>query len=227
MIPINADNGDTEVRRVLIVDDHELLRRGLAQLIESEPDLRVCGEAPDAPTALRLVEAENPDLMIVDLSLGESHGLELIRQVKARFPDLGMLVLSMHDEKLYAERCLRAGALGYVQKKDAGSKVIEAMRKIAGGEVYVSDQMTGQILQRLVDRGSGSEAQQLQQTLSDRELQLLELIGQGLTTKQIADRLSLSTKTVDTYREHLKAKLNLGNIYQLVRYAVAWTLENS
>jgi DNA-binding NarL/FixJ family response regulator len=210
--------------RILIIDDHSLMRRGLRELIDRERDLEVCGEAESARTALDLLEQIEPDVVIMDLTLTDLHGLDLIGQVKNRYPDVRIVVLSMHDEKLYAERCLRAGASGYVQKRDAPEKVIRAIRSVLAGQVYVSDDLAHQILRRIVDQQQSPESSPFAR-LSDRELQLLELIGQGMTTREIADHLHLSVKTVHTYRENLKAKLDLENVYQLVRFAVAWTLK--
>jgi DNA-binding NarL/FixJ family response regulator len=209
--------------RVLIVDDHALLRQGLRGLIEQEDDLEVCGEAPDARTALELIEAERPNLAIVDLGLEDLHGLDLIGQLTARYPGTVTLVLSMHDENLYAERCLRAGASGYVQKREAPGTVIAAIRTVLAGGVHVSQALTGRILHRVADRGDEPEGTALSR-LTDRELQLLELMGQGLTTREVAKRLHLSEKTIHTHRESLKSKLDLDNLYQLTRFAVAWNL---
>lgn len=210
--------------RILIIDDHSLMRRGLRELIDRERDLEVCGEAESARTALDLLEQTKPNVVIMDLTLTDLHGLDLIGQVRSRYPDMRIVVLSMHDEKLYAERCLRAGASGYVEKRDAPEKVIRAIRSVLAGQVYISDDLAHQILRRIVDQQQSPESSPFAR-LSDRELQLLELIGQGLTTREIANHLHLSVKTVHTYRENLKAKLNLENVYQLMRFAVAWTLK--
>lgn len=214
---------EDEPARILLIDDHALLRRGLAELIDQEPDMEVCGEAEDAAAALDLVEEETPDLAVIDLSLRDSSGLELIKQIKSRFPDVSLLVLSMHDENLFAERTLRAGAKGYVNKEEPAEKVIEAIREVLAGRIFLSGKMADRILHRLVDRDSGLERSPID-TLSDREFEVLELIGKGLTTRQIAKQLHLSRKTVDTYRDHLKTKLQLKTANELVRYAVAWSL---
>lgn len=214
---------DAESARILLVDDHALLRRGLAELIEGEGDLEVCGEAGDPTGALELLEEDEVDLAVVDISLQEGSGLELVKQIKSQHPDVDVLVLSMHDENLYAERTLRAGAKGYINKEASTEKVIEAIREVLAGRVYLSEKMSDRILHRIVDRDTMPEESPID-TLSDRELEVLELIGRGLTTRQIARQLHLSRKTVDTYRDHLKTKLQIKTANELVRYAVAWTL---
>lgn len=214
---------DESSTRVLLVDDHALVREGLARLIEEEPDLEVSGDAADVSAALKLLETEEPDVMVIDISLGAQSGLELIKQVNARYPSIHILALSMHDEKLFAERALRAGAEGYVNKEESPEKVIDAIREVLAGRIYLSDEMSDRILRRLVDRDQSLEQSPIE-TLSDRELEVLELIGRGLTTRQIAQELHLSRKTVDTYRDHLKSKLQIKTANELVRYAVAWTL---
>jgi len=214
---------DESPARILIVDDHALVREGLSKLIDEEPDLHVCGDAGDVPTALELVEAEEPEVIVIDISLGGQSGLELIKQINTRYPSVHILALSMHDEKLFAERALRAGAEGYVNKEESPDRVIEAIREVLAGRIYLSDEMSNRILHRLVDRDQSVEQSPID-TLSDRELEVLELIGRGLTTRQIASELHLSRKTVDTYRDHLKSKLQIKTANELVRYAVAWTL---
>ncbi|NIR44266.1 MAG: response regulator transcription factor [Gemmatimonadetes bacterium] len=213
----------SEPVRVLLVDDHALLRRGLAGLIEQEPDMEVCGEAEDAATALDKAKELEPSLAIVDLSLKDGSGLELIKQLSSQLPDIQLLVFSMHDEKIFAERALRAGARGYVNKEESADKVIEGIREVLAGRIFLSGKMADRILHRLVDRDAVLERSPVA-SLSDRELEVLELIGKGLTTRQIAEQLHLSRKTIDTYRDHLKRKLQLSTANELVRYAVAWTL---
>lgn len=216
---------DAAPTRVVIVDDHALVQRGLAELIDDEPDMTVCGAAGDVPTAMELVEAEGPDVAIIDISLGGRSGLELIKHINSRHPDVHMVALSMHDEKLFAERALRAGAEGYLNKEEPAEKVIDAIREVLDGRIYLSSEMADRILHRMVARDEGIEESPID-TLSDRELEVLELIGSGLTTRQIAEQLHLSKKTVDTYRDHLKRKLQLDTANELVRYAVAWTLDH-
>jgi DNA-binding NarL/FixJ family response regulator len=172
---------------------------------------------------LELVETEKPEVIVIDISLGGQSGLDLIKQINTRYPSVHILALSMHDEKLFAERALRAGAEGYVNKEESPDRVIEAIREVLAGRIYLSDEMSNRILHRLVDRDQSVEKSPID-TLSDRELEVLELIGRGLTTRQIARELHLSRKTVDTYRDHLKSKLQIKTANELVRYAVAWTL---
>ena len=173
--------------------------------------------------AVQIVEQQRPDLVILDLSLKNSHGLDLIGQVRTRSPSTHVLILSMFDETVYAERCLRAGADGYIQKQDEVDKILEGVRTVLAGGLHISEELSSRILRRVVDHRTGSEESKIA-SLSNRELQLLELIGRGMTTQEIADILNLSTKTIHTYREHLKEKLDVDNVHQLVRYAVLWVL---
>ena len=205
--------------RVLIVDDHPLVRRGLVELLRDEPHVTVCGEAADAPAAWRAIEQTAPDLMVLDLSLRESDGLEVIKSVRARYPRLLILVVSMHNEKLYAPRALRAGAQGYVQKQESPETVVEAIRAVLAGRAYVSPAVAERLAHSIVGGGEPEPRTSLD-VLSDRELQVLSLIGEGLNTQQIARQLHLSPKTVQSHRERLKLKLHLDSTAELVRYAV-------
>ncbi len=211
--------------RVLIVDDHPLIRHALAELLAREAGVEICGEVPDAPGAWRELERCTPELMIVDLRLEDSDGLDLIKAVRARYPTVRILVVSMHDEKEYAERALRAGAAGYVEKHEPPEIVVEAVRTVLGGSVFLSRAMGERLLRQLVERGgspgrmSAPGASRLA-SLSDRELQVLDLLGQGLSTPEIAQRLHLSAKTVQSHREHLKAKLGIDSGSELVYYAI-------
>lgn len=214
----------TQIARVLIVDDHPVVRRGLAELINDETDLEVCGEASDGPDALRQVEAKHPDVVVVDISLQAGNGIELIQQIKDRDERIKTLVSSMHDESLFAERALRAGAMGYVNKQEPTEKVIDAIREVLNGQVYLSARMANRLLQSVV--GGETLEQDPIGSLSNRELEVFELIGQGMTTKKIAGRLHLSPKTIETHREKIKTKLNLSNSTELSRRAVQWVLEN-
>lgn len=214
----------TQIARVLIVDDHPVVRRGLAELIGDEPDLEVCGEASDAPDALRQVEMKHPDVVVVDISLQAGNGIELIQQIKERDERIKTLVSSMHDESLFAERALRAGAMGYINKQEPTERVIDAIHEVLGGQVYLSARMANRLLQSVV--GGETLEQDPIGSLSNRELEVFELIGQGLTTKKIAGRLHLSPKTIETHREKIKTKLNLNNSTELSRRAVQWVLEN-
>jgi DNA-binding NarL/FixJ family response regulator len=210
--------------RIVIVDDHPVVRSGLRMLIEDEPDLLVVGEAGDADEAIRVLDAKNPDLMIVDLSLNGSSGLDLIKRIKSRSSESKMLVSSMFDESLYAERVLNAGALGYVSKQEAMEKVIEAIRCVLSGRVYLSAAMSDRMLHRLTRDHQAPERSAVE-TLSDRELEVFEMIGRGRTTSEIAAQLHLSVKTVETHREKIKAKLGLKSAAELYQHAVRWVLE--
>lgn len=211
--------------RILIVDDHPMVRDGLAARISNEADLTVCGEADDVDEALRLVADLNPDLVIVDISLKTGHGIDLIKQVRGRHAKMKMLVQSMYDESVYAERSLQAGALGYLNKQTARETVIDAIRTVLAGKTYLSPEMTDRIVRSRVG-GMIEPGKSPIESLSDRELEVFALIGQGQTTSAIANQLHLSVHTIDTYREKLKIKLNLANSTELNRYAVQWVLEN-
>jgi DNA-binding NarL/FixJ family response regulator len=206
--------------RILLVDDHPVLRKGLAQMINLEPDMTVCGEAEDAAKGFELVGTLNPDVAVIDISLKTGNGIELVKNVKARYPDLPMLVLSMHDESLYAERALRAGSLGYIMKEEASEQVLVAIRRVLAGEIFLSERMKSKMLQQLAG-GARSVVSPLEQ-LTDRELQVFRLIGEGHSTRQIAAELHLSVRTVEAYREYIKSKLNLKNATELVQHAFHW-----
>ncbi|MBA3316370.1 MAG: response regulator transcription factor [Planctomycetota bacterium] len=213
-------------KRVMIVDDHPVVRQGLALLIDQQPDLEVCAEADSVADAFARFTETSPDLVIIDLSLKDGSGIELIKEIKARNEHARMLVSSMHDESLFAERVLRAGAKGYISKQEATGNIVEAARHVLEGRVYLSPRMSDQMLHRLVASGDDPDRSPID-SLSDRELEVFEMIGQGLTTRQIAGKLDLSPKTVETYRENIKAKLNLPNGTALTRHAVQWLLENT
>jgi len=212
------------VSRILIVDDHPLVRRGLGGLIASEPDLEVVGEAAGATEALELLESLKPDLMVIDISLGDVNGIELIKRIRSKDEETKLLVSSMHDETIYAERALRAGATGYVNKEVATETLVEAIRQVLTGQVYLSSEMTGDLLQRVVTGATGETS--AVDGLSDRELEVFEKIGSGMTTREIAELLNLSVKTIETHREHIKIKLRLRNAAELTRGAVQWVLES-
>jgi DNA-binding NarL/FixJ family response regulator len=209
--------------RVLLVDDHPLVRRGLADVIAREPDLEACGEAGDVAEGLAVVERTKPHVVVVDLTLKTGHGLELIEKLKNRDPDLKILVSSMHDEMLFAERVLRAGARGYISKQEPPEALIRAIRQVLRGELYLSPRMTSRLLNRVV-AGANTQDDPVQ-GFSNRELEVYEMIGQGLTIQQIASRLHLSPKTIETHREKIKQKLNVTNSAELNRRAVQWVLE--
>lgn len=207
--------------KVLLVDDHPILRRGLAQLINQEQDMAVCGEAEDAPKAFEAVSTLQPDVAVVDISLKGGNGIELIKNVKARFPDLPILVLSMHDESLYAERALRAGGLGYIMKEEAIEQVLAGIRRVLVGEIFLSDKMKAKMLQQLANGKAKAFVSPIEH-LTDRELEVFRLIGEGRSTRQIATELHLSVRTVEAYREYIKGKLNLKNATELVQHAFHW-----
>lgn len=207
--------------QVLLVDDHPIVRQGLAQLINQQPDLQVCAQAEDAHQALEKIGVSRPDLAIVDLSLKSMSGLELMKDIKIQYPNLPVLVLSMHDESLYAERALRAGAKGYIMKQEAPEKLLEAIRQVQKGNIFLSDRMGARMLQQMVSGRNDPSAPSLEM-LSDRELEVFQLIGQGVGTRQIAERLHLSVKTIESYREHIKRKMRLNSGTELVQHAVHW-----
>jgi len=211
--------------RIYIVDDHALIRRGLTTLINGEPDMEVCGQADDASSALQDVIKLQPDLVTVDISLKGNSGLELIKSIRAFNPKIQILVLSMHHESIYALRVLKAGARAYIMKQDVISKVVEAIRRIRSGHLYVSDEVASQMLNRLVGGESGDDTSPVAM-LSDRELEIVNLIGNGMLTREIAAKLHVSVKTVETHRAHIKEKLNLRNATQLVQFCVRWVEEN-
>jgi len=208
-------------KRILLVDDHAVVRFGIAQLINRQSDLVVCGEEEDARKALDAIMRLKADLIIADLSLKDSSGLELIRNIKAQFPALPILVVSVHDETVYAEIAFRAGALGYLMKQEALEKIITAIRRVLSGSVYVSDALGAKMLQQQV-RGHTDIQQPAIKSLSDREVEVFHLIGQWKKTKEIAGELHLSVKTVEYYREQIKRKLNLKDASELTQYATAW-----
>ena len=206
-------------RTIFLVDDHPIVRQGLALLINNEPDLTVVGEGEDAYGALRLIREKRPDIVLLDVSLRDSDGMELLKEIKSYDPNLPVLMLSMHDESLYAERALRAGALGYVMKQEAPQVLLSAIRKVLEGKIYVSDRMSATLLQRMIG-GKKAAGGLPMDRLTDRELEIFRLIGSGLSVKQIADKLFLSSKTVEAHREHMKEKLNLKSSAELLRFAI-------
>lgn len=210
---------------ILIVDDHPMMREGLTAQISNEGDLSVCGEADDVNEALQKVGELNPDLVIIDISLKTGHGIDLIKRIRERHPKTKMLVNSMYEETVYADRALQAGALGYICKQTAREKLITAIRTVLQGRTYLSPEMTDHILKTRVG-GMSQPGKSPVDSLSNRELEVLMLIGQGTTTGAIAEHLYLSVHTIDTYREKLKIKLNLQNSAELNRFAIQWVLEN-
>ncbi len=209
--------------RILIVDDHPVVREGLAIHIATQPDLEVCGEADDISTALALVESARPDVAIIDISLKNCNGIDLIQRIKARKDQMRMLVWSMYPENLYAERALRAGAQGYLNKAQPTENVLEAIRDVLAGKLYVSGETADELLHALV--GEQTRTCSPFEQLSNRELQAFELIGHGLTTESIATKMHVSRKTVDTYRARIKEKLGVNNVPELIQRAVQWVMD--
>lgn len=208
-------------KRVLLVDDHPIMRHGLAQLIRAEADLEVCGEGGSASEGLALVGSLKPDLVVADLTLPDKHGLEFIKDVQSMYPGTLMLVLSMHDESLYAERVLRAGARGYVMKETAADMLVLAARRVLDGGIYLSEKMSSLMLEMMAGHRKPVSSSALDR-LTDRELEVLQLIGQGRATRHIAEQLHVSVRTVDAHRANIKEKLQLADGATLVRYAVRW-----
>jgi DNA-binding NarL/FixJ family response regulator len=212
--------------RVLIVDDHPAVREALALKIGVQRDMEVCGEAADMGEALSLIADSQPDVAVVDISLKTGNGIDLIKRIKGRNANIRILVWSMHSEALYAERALRAGALGYVNKEQATDRIVEAIRRVLAGKVYLSEAMTERMLQRAVGAVPEEATRSLLDVLTDRELEVFRLIGEGVKTADIAARLHLSVKTVETYRDRIRHKLDLDNGMKLANYATQWVLEN-
>jgi DNA-binding NarL/FixJ family response regulator len=209
------------VKRLLIVDDHPMMRTGLTQLIDNERDLKVCAEADNAGQALDIAVGQTLDLILLDISLPDKSGLELIKDLRALKPGLPILVVSMHDESLYTERVLRAGGRGYIMKQEGGKKLLQAIRQVLNGQIYVSEKMSAGILETFSGRQAEAAVSPVQQ-LSDREFEVFQLIGQGKSTREIAAHLHLSAKTVEVHRLNIKKKLKLKTATDLVRHAVRW-----
>ncbi len=213
--------GKRRVRRVLIVDDHPIVRQGLRRVMENEDDLTVCGEAETARDARAAIKDLNPDVVIADISLKQGDGIELVRDVRAHHPQLPILVLSMHDETIYAERMLSAGANGYIMKQAASEQFLVSLRRVLDGNIYVSEAVGNNMIQKFAAGGSYLSANPIDR-LSNRELQILHMIGKGMSTRETAHALNLSIKTVESHRQRIKRKLNLSTGTQLVQYAVNW-----
>ena len=214
-------SGSMGRKRIFIVDDHPLMREGLGQLIARQPTLEVCGEAGTALEALEKIVSRNPDLVLTDLTLPDKNGLELIKDVKALLPRMLVLVISMHDEALYAERAMRAGARSYIMKREATDKVLDAIKSVLEGKTYFSNAVNATMAQKLA-RGATNIPDSPVADLSDRELEVFDLLGRGCNTRQISDQLNLSFKTVQVYCARIKEKLNLANINELITHAVRW-----
>ena len=216
----------TKKCRILLVDDHPIVRQGLALLIDREADLSVCGEAEGGHSAFHAIETLRPDIVVLDISLSGPDGLDVLKEIRMKTASLPVLILSMHDESIYAERAMRAGANGYIMKQEATEKVLIAIRRILQGEVYLSDRLTNTMLQQYVRGASPTKSSPLV-NLTDRELEVFRLIGEGRGTRQIADELHLSVKTIESYQAHIKTKLALRNARELVQHAIEWTVNLS
>jgi DNA-binding NarL/FixJ family response regulator len=212
--------------RVMIADDHSLVRLGMRELLSHEADVQICGEAASVADALRLATELTPDVIVVDLTFGDGTGIEFIKQLRLRDRNVKMIVSTMHDESLFGERCFRAGAAGFVNKEEASEKVVEAIRSVMAGKLYLSPRLADRVLNRAL---GGTEVRQTSalDSLTDRELEVFAMIGRGLTTRQIAEKLYLSHKTIESYRENIKSKLRLRNAAELNRHAVQWALEGT
>ncbi len=215
------DTSDSDKAKIVIVDDHPIVREGLADLINKEDDLVVCGEAEDGHRAMEVISELEPDIAIVDISLQDTSGLELIKDIKVQYPSLPVLTLSMHEESLYAERALRAGAKGYIMKREATANVVMAIRKVLSGQVYLSERMATKLVDKLVG-SKPEECSSWIERLTDRELEVFSLLGEGNGTRQISERLHLSVKTIETYRSRIKEKLNLKSGPELLQHAFQW-----
>jgi DNA-binding NarL/FixJ family response regulator len=221
MKSIERSANTSDKRRVFLVEDHPITRRGLVELINHEADLVVCGEADNAATALDEIKKTKPDLALVDITLPKRSGLTLLKDIQLWTPNTYVLVLSMHDESLYAERVLRAGGHGYIMKDEGGDKLLGAMRQVLGGKTYVSERVSTKIVDAFAGRSKKTENSTVGR-LTDREFEVFQLLGQGLPTAEIGRRLHLSPKTVDSHRLHIKEKLQLTSLPELMRYAVRW-----
>jgi DNA-binding NarL/FixJ family response regulator len=217
------DRTSLKKRKIMIVDDHPITREGIARRISSEGDMMVCSEAESAQEALQIIEKQQLDLVLLDISLEASSGLDVLKDLRMRFPELHTLILSMHEESLYAERALRAGARGYIMKGASPEKLIQAIRQVLAGEIYLSESMTKTALARI---GNGKHSPYTIEDLSDRELEVFQLIGRGFGTREIATALHLSVKTIASHRENMKLKLNLKSSSALVQHAIHWAQTN-
>lgn len=208
-------------RKILIVDDHPMMRDGLAALISAQPDLAVCGQAADAREAMQAIESQRPDIVLMDISLPGKSGLEAVKDIQALRPGLAVLVISMHDESLYAERVLRAGARGYIMKQEGGKRIMEAIRAVLENKVFVSEKISARILESFSGRRAEAVASPVE-TLTDREFEIFQLIGRGRSTREIAEQLHISVKTAEVHRVNIKTKLKIATSSEFVHYAVRW-----
>ena len=225
ILPKARNRGPNLPARVLVVDDHPAVREGIVSRISRQADLVVCGEAADVAEALRLVETADPDVVVIDISLRDGNGIDLVKRIKLRDGSIRMLVCSMHPDSLYAERALRAGALGYINKENTTGRILDAIRAVQKGEIYLSENATRRLLHKTV--GHAADSRLALDSLSDRELEIFKLLGQGVRTSDVAGQLHLSVHTVDTYRRRIRVKLNLRNAAELIHAATEWTLSNA
>ena len=221
----HPQNKSTHPTRIVLVDDHPIVRQGLVQILRQQKEFEVCGEAADEAGAWQVISHQVPDLVIVDLTLKSGSGLDLIKQIRSEFPEMAILVLSMHEELFHVERALRAGAWGYLTKGEAGDKILTAIRQVLSGELYLNVPFSSNLLRRLIS-GNPSETESGISCLSDRELQVFQLIGKGKRVQEIADELHLSVKTIETHQAHIRAKLDLEDSRKLVQYAIQWALQH-
>ena len=213
--------------RIFLVDDHAMFREGLRQLIDREPDFVVSGDAADFEEALKGISAATPDLVITDISLSGTSGIDLIKTLKSRHPELPVLVVSMHEETLYAERALRAGAMGYVMKQEPAKAVKAAIRKVLGGDIHLSEKMASAVLGKLVHERTDEKPVSPMENLSNRELEVFRLLGEGKASRDIAQQLDLSVATINSFRNRIKEKMNFKNSTELILHAIHWVRENS
>lgn len=227
-LPASPSAGKSEVEksRVFIVDDHTMFREGLRQLIERESTMTVCGDAPDAAEAMAGIRTSKPDVVIVDISLAGASGIDLIKDIRAEFEELPVLVVSMHDESLYAERALRAGAMGYVMKHEPAKTVKAAIHKVLGGDMYLSEKMSSSVINRLM-RGQTDKPKSPIEMLSDRELEVFRLLGQGKGVRKIGEELEVTIPTVNSFRNRIKEKLGLKSSTEVMLHAIQWVREES
>lgn len=212
------------VYRIVLIDDHPIVRQGLKQIIEIDPEFKVVEEASNADDAIKIINATNPDIAIIDISLdGDINGIDLVKAVKQRFPEIICIVLSMYEESLYAERAIRAGAKGYIVKKEATKGITDIIRKVISGEIYLSQQISARILGKLL-HGSTDTTDSSIEILSDREFEVFQLVGNGFSSREIADKLNLSIHTIESHKRHIREKLKLKNAMDLVKHAVQWVL---
>ncbi len=224
---MSTNAGQTEESRILLVDDHPLVREALRELIHRQPGWRVCGKAADANEALRLVKETKPDLVIVDISLGATNGIDLIKNLSGKYPDLQMLVVSMHDESLYAEKAIRAGAMGYVMKHESPKTVRTAIQHVLAGELYLSHKMATSLIAKLMHGEPGENKENALGQLSERELEVFRMLGQGKGARQIAEELQLSVATIHSFRARIKEKLGLKTSTELLLQAINWVKEQT